>query len=309
MSQEEPISRKDKKALRDAERHKKGKKRKHEETVERAEAVDDKADWSKDFLPLDTGEGDAAETALTSKKSKSKKRKQTDAQAEGGTAPSQVETKAADSNSKKRKKVSKEPQTEAADVAGDAKKKDRFIVFVGNLPYDTTDASLAAHFAKIAPAAIRHRTDPKTKKSKGFAFLEFDGYDRMKTCLKLYHHSEFDPATYEGEQSAIGAQSGGRGKKARGPRRINVELTAGGGGKTEGRMGKIKSKNVRLEEQRQRRAELERKEKLKAEKKKGGAAGGGERAKKEDPQAETKGGVGAGDNAGMHPSRLARMQG
>ncbi|KAH9816989.1 putative RNA-binding protein [Teratosphaeria destructans] len=313
MLQEE-LSRKDKKALRDAERHKKGKKRKHEETVEQVEAVDDKADLSKDFLPLETGEGDATETALASKKSKSKKRKQSNVQAEERIAPSQDETSAADSKSKKRRKVAKEPQTEGAEGAdgaagaGDAKKKDRFIVFVGNLPYDTTDASLAAHFTKIAPAAIRHRTDPKTKKSKGFAFLEFDGYDRMKTCLKLYHHSEFDPATYEGEKNAAGAQQGGRGKKAKGPRKINVELTAGGGGKTEGRREKIKAKNVRLEEQRQRRAELERKEKLKAEKKKA-AAGGEERAKQEGPRAEAKSEGAAGDNAGMHPSRLARMQG
>jgi nucleolar protein 6 len=29
-------------------------------------------------------------------------------------------------------------------------------------------------------------------KSKGYAFLEFDGYDHMKTCLKLFHHSMFD---------------------------------------------------------------------------------------------------------------------
>lgn len=43
-------------------------------------------------------------------------------------------------------------------------------------------------------------------KSRGIAFIEFDGYDRMKTCLKLMHHSEFND-----------------GKSA--PRKINVELT------------------------------------------------------------------------------------
>lgn len=36
--------------------------------------------------------------------------------------------------------------------------------------------------------------------------MDFDHYDRMKTCLKLYHHSNFD----DGVSSA---------------RKINVELT------------------------------------------------------------------------------------
>ena len=53
----------------------------------------------------------------------------------------------------------------------------------GNLPYSTTTAALGSHFAKIQPSAIRHPTSKETGKSKGFAFLEFEGYDRMKTCL------------------------------------------------------------------------------------------------------------------------------
>ena len=78
--------------------------------------------------------------------------------------------------------------------------------FPGNLPYTARDASIAAHFAKVQPTSIRHRTNRETGKSKGFAFLEFAAYDRMKTCLKLYHHSTFD----DGESP---------------PRKLNVELT------------------------------------------------------------------------------------
>lgn len=48
-------------------------------------------------------------------------------------------------------------------------------------------------------------TDKVTKKPKGFAFVEFDRFDRMETCLKLYQHSVFPD-----------------GKKGR---KINVELT------------------------------------------------------------------------------------
>ena len=61
----------------------------------------------------------------------------------------------------------------------------------GNLPFSATDASIAQHFAKLRPCAIRHRITKETGKSKGFAFIEFDDYDRMKTCLQMYHHSEF----------------------------------------------------------------------------------------------------------------------
>ena len=77
---------------------------------------------------------------------------------------------------------------------------------IGNLPFTATNDSIRRHFAKVQPQSIRHSTDKETGKSKGFAFLEFEGYDRMKTCLKLYHHSSFD----DGETSA---------------RKLNVELT------------------------------------------------------------------------------------
>ena len=63
---------------------------------------------------------------------------------------------------------------------------------LGNLPYTATDESISKHFAKVQPKSIRHRTEKGKQKSKGFAFLEFEGYDRMKTCLKLYHGSSFD---------------------------------------------------------------------------------------------------------------------
>lgn len=81
----------------------------------------------------------------------------------------------------------------------------RFIVFIGNLPFSATKESITEHFKKIQPFDVRLLTHKDTGKLKGFAFLEFEGYDKMKSCLKLYHHSTF-----------------GDGKNAR---RINVELT------------------------------------------------------------------------------------
>ena len=74
------------------------------------------------------------------------------------------------------------------------------------MPFGVTTESIAKHFEKIEPTDVRHMTAKDTGKSKGFAFLEFDRYDRMKTCLSLYHHTLFD----DGKSDA---------------RKINVELT------------------------------------------------------------------------------------
>ncbi|OAF61200.1 hypothetical protein VC83_02334 [Pseudogymnoascus destructans] len=153
----------------------------------------------------------------------------------------------------------------ATAIAAGEKASARFIVFVGNLPFSATVESITAHFAAVHPISVRNLTqkDDPTK-SKGCAFVEFEGYDHMKTCLKTYHHSEFD----DGKSTA---------------RKINVELTAGGGGNTKVRKGKIAEKNEKLMEQRTRRIGEEEKQKL------------------------VKRGVPEEDQSGIHPSRRARL--
>ena len=179
--------------------------------------------------------------------------------------------------------------------------KPRFILFVGNLPYTATTAQIDAHFAKLAPTSLRHRTDKVTGRSKGFAFLEFEGYEKMKTCLKLYHHSIFAVPEAQGENDGHGKGTG---------RKINVELTVGGGGgKSKKRKEKLRGKNVRLEEQRERTRTKEMGEKDREGKKKAKTPGTGangivsnvtaaqpfvERAKERD----------MGD---VHPSRRRRI--
>jgi nucleolar protein 6 len=185
----------------------------------------------------------------------------------------------------------------------------RFIVFVGNLPYNTTVSQLTLHFAKIAPQSVRLSTDKATGKGKGFAFLEFDNYDKMKTCLKVYHHSWFDPdrtanqpVELDGEDQADGAEQNKHYNKNKPKgRRINVELTAGGGGKkSEGRKMKIQEKNKKLEEERERHRVKDKveQEKKRAQQRKGPAQSGvnAVEVQKKD---------GRGD---VHPSRLARVQ-
>ncbi|KAG4427636.1 hypothetical protein IFR05_016880 [Cadophora sp. M221] len=132
---------------------------------------------------------------------------------------------------------------EAAD--GDASSKAaRFIVFVGQLPFTATKESVEKHFASIKPKSVRVPTEKgQAGKAKGYAFVEFEGYDHMKTCLKLFHHSLFN----DGISAA---------------REINVNLTAGGGGNTKERKGKIEEKNQKLDEERVRRRQEEEKTKL-----------------------------------------------
>ncbi|THH06352.1 hypothetical protein EW145_g4151 [Phellinidium pouzarii] len=106
--------------------------------------------------------------------------------------------------------------------------KARYILFVGNLKYTTSKEAILTHFAVCDPPPRVRLLTPKadsTAKSKGCAFLEFSHRNALQQALKL-HQSELDS------------------------RRINVELTAGGGGKGENRIGKLKERNHGLATQR-----------------------------------------------------------
>ncbi|ODQ63476.1 hypothetical protein NADFUDRAFT_6261, partial [Nadsonia fulvescens var. elongata DSM 6958] len=107
-----------------------------------------------------------------------------------------------------------------AQPAKKAKTVNRFILFVGNLPFDCTVDQINEHFRACIPNAVRPR--------KGFAFIEFEGEDatkRMNVALRL-HHTPF------------------------GRRKINVELTAGGGGNSAKRTNKLREKNDKLGDER-----------------------------------------------------------
>ncbi|KAA8909708.1 hypothetical protein TRICI_004357 [Trichomonascus ciferrii] len=157
---------------------------------------------------------------------------------------------------KKRKREEAEERAEAEQREADEKKKQkkhRFILFVGNLPYNASEKSVEEHFRPAEPQAIRMR--------RGFAFAEFEGRDaskRMNVALRLHHTFLND-------------------------RRINVELTAGGGGNTEHRKNKLRQRN----------------EKLRNEQAK--------RVRTEQSQVKNKKLLKSEDADGVHPSRLALM--
>ncbi|KAK3674403.1 hypothetical protein LTR78_005872 [Recurvomyces mirabilis] len=317
MSQDVASKRKQKKVERDAARFQKPRKRKRETEALPGDAQDEDDEQDEVAPPKNAGAVKIAKSTATVPDQNAKKRKReeddtTQPKTSADTAAGEDGTDEPPTRKKKRQRGKK---GKGLAVDG-SERKHRFILFIGNLPYNTTDASLQAYFDKLSPFTLRHRTDPQTKKSKGFAFLEFESYDRMETCLKKYHHSLFDPDEYSENAGRFPPPPQRKGKKEVG-RRINVELTAGGGGAGEVRKEKIREKNVSLEEERKRRAEAEEKEheaqmkreegalkNQKAQLGREAAALGNQKARREKA-AEEKSKEEA--SQGIHPSRLAQI--
>ncbi|KAJ7161340.1 hypothetical protein C8R43DRAFT_880674 [Mycena crocata] len=206
--------------------------------------VQDLADGEADSAALEVASEQGALVASKGKEARkdnekakdpavpSKKRKRDNAAVVGEV---EVAKKERESEGPKRKKTKGSPGSTG--VAGDAGKateaqvKQRFILFVGNLKYTTTAEVIKTHFAVCdPPPTVRLRTPKPTpgkpiNKSKGCAFVEFSHRNALQQGLKL-HQSELEG------------------------RKINVELTAGGGGKSDVRLNKLKERNKGLFDQR-----------------------------------------------------------
>jgi nucleolar protein 6 len=289
-------SKKDKKDKKE-KKEKKEKKSKKERKASEEPAADDvepatKDTMQRDFIAFDTEpakesatNGVEASKKDKKKSKKDKKKSKKDKKAKKETNGTETATNGdVNGATNGANGATTGEEEDAANGETAPQKKERFIVFVGNLPFTATKEDLAQHFAKVHPASIRLMTDKSTGKSKGFCFLDFDGYDKMKTCLKLYHHSVM--------------QDGKKGRK------INVELTAGGGGNTDSRKAKIQTKNEKLHDERQRRREHEEKQAQRKEVKEA-KSGKGKDAEKTNGAVQPP----ADDmRAGIHPSRLRQLQ-
>jgi RNA recognition motif-containing protein len=65
-------------------------------------------------------------------------------------------------------------------------------LFVGNLPYDTTEADLRAHFAAVGPISyISLPTDRETGRPRGFAFIEFIERADAEEAIRRLHNQAF----------------------------------------------------------------------------------------------------------------------
>ncbi|XP_026190275.1 uncharacterized RNA-binding protein C365.04c [Cyclospora cayetanensis] len=115
-----------------------------------------------------------------------------------------------------------------ADECRQDSQKVRYVLFVGNLPLSASADEVRSFFGRklqLFIKDVRLLTDKQTKAPKGCAFVEFNNKDALQIALN-----------YDG--------------RTLGERRIRVELTAGGGGKSKNRMEKIKKKNADLRKRR-----------------------------------------------------------
>ena len=65
-------------------------------------------------------------------------------------------------------------------------------LFVGNLPYDVTEAELRAHFAAVGPLAyLSLATDRDTGKPRGFAFVEFSARADAEDAIRRLNAQAF----------------------------------------------------------------------------------------------------------------------
>jgi len=271
---------------------KKSKKDKKDKKKDKKESRKEKKEKRKDLqnLPEEDEAPEEQDEAVTAAAPESKAKDKT----VNGVDEDKEAKKREKRERKKEKKEKKENQAKNAAPSSDAKKgetngddapanadaaidldettatkADRHIVFVGNLPFSATATSISAHFASLSPIGVRclkNKNDDNP--CRGIAFVEFGKVWHMRTCLDKFHHSMFDDGISP-------------------PRRINVELTAGGGGKTKQRQEKIREKNRKLDENRSKRIEKEKNVKVE---------------KKQEQHSNPMEGS-------MHPSRMARTPG
>ena len=101
-------------------------------------------------------------------------------------------------------------------------------LFVGNLPYDVTEAELRAHFAAIGPLSyLSLATDRDTGKPRGFAFVEFSARADAEDAIRRLNNQ-----TFKGRPLAVNearprdAPAPAR-ARARRPRRTRAPTLAG----------------------------------------------------------------------------------
>ena len=98
-------------------------------------------------------------------------------------------------------------------------------LYVGNLPFSTTEEELRELFARHGNVqSVRVVTDRETGRSRGFAFVEMDG-DAADAAMRALDGTQLgDRALRVNEAHDRGAGGGGGGGGGYGPRR-------GGGGR------------------------------------------------------------------------------
>jgi len=65
-------------------------------------------------------------------------------------------------------------------------------LFVGNLPYETTEAEIREHFSAVGtPSYIYLPTDRESGRPRGFAFVEFDNQALAEEAIRRFNNQLF----------------------------------------------------------------------------------------------------------------------
>jgi cold-inducible RNA-binding protein len=65
-------------------------------------------------------------------------------------------------------------------------------LFVGNLPYNTTEAELREHFSAVGPLTYVHLpTDRESGRPRGFAFVEFGDRSQAEEAVRRFNNQLF----------------------------------------------------------------------------------------------------------------------
>jgi RNA recognition motif-containing protein len=65
-------------------------------------------------------------------------------------------------------------------------------LFVGNLPYETTEAEIKEHFSAVAsPSYVYLPTDRESGRPRGFAFVEFDNQTQADEAIRRFNNQLF----------------------------------------------------------------------------------------------------------------------
>src|SRR2546423_251506 len=65
-------------------------------------------------------------------------------------------------------------------------------LFVGNLPYNATEAELREHFSAVGPVSyLSLPTDRETGQPRGFAFIEFNDRAHAEEAIRRFNNQSF----------------------------------------------------------------------------------------------------------------------
>jgi RNA recognition motif-containing protein len=87
-------------------------------------------------------------------------------------------------------------------------------LFVGNLPFTTTENDLQDHFAQAGVVvAVNIMQDRATGRSRGFAFVEMASQEDATKAISMFHQKDFQgrPLTVNEARPREDRPAGGRG--------------------------------------------------------------------------------------------------